>query len=145
MLALLFTIFIFFNASAHSQDCLENPPGVENIRIDSIGEIKMTPVILSSSGKKGYITTEYIGAPNLQASIFLMRKGKYCFAGDLGAYTGVKVDKTTCHKDYCNIVIESKSGSVHFYRTYGYRSNKYIYLGCQSIIEGKKNPCETRE
>ncbi|QLI81400.1 hypothetical protein HZU75_07580 [Chitinibacter fontanus] len=145
ILTLLFTAFSFINTTAHSQECFEKPPGVEGIRIDTIGEIKISPIKLSKSGKKGYIATEYFGAQNLQASIFLMRRGQYCFAGDLGSYIGAKVDDTTCHQDYCNLIIESKSGSVHFYRTYGYRSKKYIYLGCQSSIEDKKKPCETGE
>jgi len=114
-------------------------PGEENIAYDTSGAVKITKLEISPKRQIAYIATEYLGAANLQAVIYLKRFQKYCFSGDLGAATDFKVDKSRSSGGMYGIVVTSSSGEDKFRRNFSFdgRSKKYKLFSCQVRKEEK--------
>jgi hypothetical protein len=72
--------------------CYDEAPGDENISYDATGQAKLTRFRAAKDKTTGFISTEYIGAENLLATVYI-KKDKYCFAGDLGAFIDFKTTR----------------------------------------------------
>lgn len=139
---LLLLSLLAFTAEASSAAtdviCLDELPGEYNIPDDTPGRIKITDLVVTSKGEKAIVATEYTGASNLQASVYLFRSEKYCLAGDLGAAIGFRSNPRIASERYYGIVVESKSGSDKFYRSFKYHSGEYVLSECKIKPAGSK-------
>ena len=124
-------ISLFFGAFpvaavAETRQCFEVLPGDERARTDDPESIKITRLKIGRSGQYAYIATQYLGAANLQAEVYLRVKDKYCSSGLLGEATDFRV-LNSASPGYWPIVVESKSGSTHFERSFRYDPKVKLY------------------
>lgn len=117
--------------------CFPTPPGIESSRLDVQNEIVLQKVSLGPNGQVGFIATEYLGSPNLQASVYLKTAEGYCLIGDFDGVTSVEVDKKRKSGALFNIKTKSISGSDRFFRSYRYVDEKYRLVDC--YIKNEKN------
>lgn len=117
--------------------CFPTPPGIESSRLDVQNEIVLQKVSLGPNGQVGFIATEYLGSPNLQASVYLKTSEGYCLIGDFDGVTSVEVDKKRKSGALFNIKTKSTSGSDRFFRGYRYVDGKYRLVDC--YIKNEKN------
>lgn len=136
--------FLFFHWApfcvAETSRCLEQLPGEESITYDTIDTVKITKLKISQTGMIGYVATEYLGATNLQAAIYLKKNGKYCFSGDFGPATDFKINKSIASNGIYGISITSNSGEYKFQRhfIYNMRLETYKFHSCQTRRETEK-------
>jgi hypothetical protein len=132
MLTILLLLFLGLAwGLAEAAECFDDPPGEVGIRFDTPDRVKLTELVVTAKGERAYVTTEYIGAGNLQASVYLKRGGRYCLAGDLGAAVAFRSSRQTRSAGYYGLVVESKSGSDKFFRTFKYRAGEYSLATCE--------------
>jgi hypothetical protein len=141
MLCLLATL-VRADAGPAAAECFDELPGESGIADDTPGLVKITPVLVSSKGAKAYVATEYLGSANLQASVYLRRGALYCLAGDLGAAVAVKGSARARSEGLDGLVVESKSDSDRFYRTFKHKAGTYALTACEVKPEGgRKRAC----
>jgi len=138
IVGLFFGLIANASQSDQKSECFESPPGEYNIPFDTSGVVKISEIIISKSGEKAFVTTEYIGADNLQASIYLLKNNKYCFAGDLGPTVDFKSDRNVRTGKYFDVLVESKSGSEKFFRRFKYKSGEFVQAGCKIKPAGSR-------
>ncbi|QRF57518.1 hypothetical protein [Variovorax paradoxus] len=138
LLALSGLLFCHAALAGAADECFPSLPGREDIPFDAPGEVKITRLRISAQQELAYLATEYIGAKNLQATLYLKRPGGYCFSGDLGALTNFRVDRSTASHGRYGIVVLSGSGDSRFSRRFSYRkpSQKYELDACRVGTEG---------
>ncbi|MFS2050120.1 hypothetical protein ACEN9J_21745 [Variovorax sp. Varisp41] len=131
---------LFCNAAfaGAKDECFPSLPGREDIPFDAPGEVKITRFRISAQRESAYLATEYIGAKNLQATLYLKRPDGYCLSGDLGALTDFHVDRSTASHGRYGIVVLSSSGDYRFSRRFSYKksSQKYELDACRVGTEG---------
>lgn len=130
-------IFSFEAKSDSSKVCTLAPPGIESSRLDVQNEIVLQKVILGPKGQEGFIATEYLGSPNLQASIYLKTGKSYCLVGDFDGVTSVEVEKKPKAAVLFNVKTKSVSGSDRFFRGYRYMDEQYRLIDC--YVRNEKN------
>lgn len=129
------------NQPALSQ-CSALAPGEIGIAPNTPDAIRLIPVTLSTSAVSGYIATEYIGAPNLQASIYVFQNEKYCFSGDLGPFTGYSVDPNSQGSNgYFDLILKSRSGGTAFIRRFKFEKHLYRQISCTAKAEEAEDSC----
>jgi hypothetical protein len=149
--ALLVTMFALVSLAHASApvpevECFDNPPGEVGIPFDTPEQIKVSEVTINREGVKAFIATEYLGSPNLQATVYLLRGSQYCLAGDLGAAVAFKSSPQARSEGYYGLVVESKSGSDKFYRTFKYHSGIYSLAACKvSPANSRTRACKDSE
>lgn len=117
--------------------CFPTLPGVEGNRLNVLNEIVLQKVILGPKGQQGYIATEYLGAPNLQASIYLKTDDGYCLLGDFDGVTSVSIEKNSKVGGLFNVRTKSVSGAERFIRSYRYVGERYRLIDC--YVKNEKN------
>jgi len=141
-LILLVTFLATLSLTAFSKEseqiCFSTPPGDEGIPPNSADQVRLVKIQVSDQGDVGYVATEYIGAANLQASIYLMQKGKYCLAGALGPLTDFHLDKSKKSNNHYELVVDSKSGQTKFTRGFKFQKYQYILSWCKAAEFGPK-------
>lgn len=141
-------LLVSFGAVA--QDCVDEPPGDVHARWDAAGVVKLTELVVTRAGDKAYVATEYLGAANLQATVYLKRQNKYCFAGDLGAATSFrsqpKSHRNSQQQKYYELIVESKSGSDRFVRRFNVVNGAYVQSSCEvKPYQSRVRPCTDSE
>jgi hypothetical protein len=116
---------------AIAQECVDEPPGDVHARWDAADAVKLTELVVTRAGDKAYVATEYLGAANLQATVYLKRQNKYCFAGELGAATSFRSQRKNKQQKYYELIVESKSGSDRFFRRFNYVNGSYVQSSCE--------------
>ena len=145
-LRLLYLALCLSSVPALAAECFDEMPGELGIRFDTPERTKITELLVNDSGEKAFVATEYLGSANLQASIYLLRNKKFCLAGDLGAAVAFKSDPKAKSESYFSVVVESKSGSDKFYRTFKYQGGSYVLDGCQVRPNGVRlRECKVSE
>jgi hypothetical protein len=144
----VFIIFTFLTACVDAADqpvaqqCSRLPPGEIDITPNTPDAIRLIPVTLSAKAVSGYIATEYIGAPNLQASIYIYENERYCFSGDLGPFTGYVIDPTQQGSSgYFDLIIRSRSGVTEFIRRFRFAEGLYGQISCKTLTDGNEQSC----
>lgn len=128
-------LFIVFHAAANeSRPCFDQLPGDEHARIDDHENTKITKLAVGSPHVHAYVATQYLGASNLQAEVYLYQDARYCLAGTLGAATDFHLGKARAAPFLRDIVVESKSGPSQFRRTFSYVPDTRLYrvVTCQT-------------
>jgi hypothetical protein len=138
--------FLIACANAANQPVLSQcsvlAPGEIGIASNTPDAIRLIPVTLSTSAVSGYIATEYIGAPNLQASIYVLQNGKYSFSGDLGSFTGYSVDPYSHGSHgYFDLIVKSRSGGTEFIRRFRFEKDLYRQISCTAQTEEAEDSC----
>jgi hypothetical protein len=110
--------------------CYAVPPGIVGGRLDVQDQVVLQKVNLGPNRQVGFIATEYLGSPNLQASVYLKKAEGYCLVGDFDGVTEVKVDKRRKVEALFDIKTESISGSDRFFRVYRYAGQRYNLIDC---------------
>jgi hypothetical protein len=100
-------------------------------RWDAADAVKLTEPVVTRASDKAYVATEYLGAANLQATVYLKRQNKYCFAGELGAATSFRSQRKNKQQKYYELIVESKSGSDRFFRRFNYVNGSYVQSSCE--------------
>jgi hypothetical protein len=134
------------SAAAGYDNCQDSLPGEEGIPLNTPDAVRVERLKLTASGAIGYLATEYIGAPNLQSSLYLEVRGKYCLAGDLGAFTGFVLEDGKSENGYRDILVLSESGEYQFSRRFEFRDGYYKLQQCNvtdSTTKGR--PCSKDE
>jgi hypothetical protein len=130
-----FTLCMFVAHASYAleqtQDCFDELPGEKAIAFDTPGKIKITEVLINEKGSKALIATEYLGSPNLQASVYLIKDNRYCFSGDLGPATKFASNPRVRSAGFYELSVESKSGSDKFYRAFHYQKGTYALVSCK--------------
>ena len=144
--SLFLILTLLFLVKGFAGECFDELPGEENIPDNTPEKIKLTKLTLGKNGQYGYIATEYLGSANLQASIYLVKNKQYCLAGDLGSFTGFRVDKSMNTNGHYGVIVFSKSGLSQFFRTYKYSSGDYVLTKCEVTLSGaRKRTCKKNE
>lgn len=129
-----------------AQECFDALPGEIGIALDTPGRIAISPIAISKSGARAYIATEYVGSPNLQASIYLIKRNKYCLAGDLGPAVDFRASPKNTRQGVFGVIVESKSGSDRFFRTFIYARGRFELSNCKvSLSTGQTRDCTLNE
>lgn len=110
--------------------CYPTPPGIEGSRLDVPNEIVLQKVTLGPKGQTGFIATEYLGSPNLQASVYWKTHEGYCLVGEFDGVTSMEFDRKTWVGTLFNVTTESRSGSDRFFRRYRFIGNRYRLAEC---------------
>ena len=130
--------FLIFSLNCFSENCFKEAPGDEGIAFNTLNAVKLTKIYLSSKNNYGFIATEYIGAPNMQASVYLIKNKEYCFAGDLGAVVDFKKKVNLINNGLYGIEVISKSGVDEFSRQFKYISGSYQIYSCRIKNDASK-------
>lgn len=146
--ALLVILLLFVQTLADGSDniCLDAIPGEKNVSSDTPDRVKITELAINANGDKAFIATEYLGAANLDASVYLKRRSKYCLSGELGPAYDFKAVPTLTKSRFFAIVVESRSGSDRFFRSFEYVAGRYVLRKCE--IKAPRNrlrPCKSSE
>lgn len=134
LLAILILFIMFHAAASESRPCFDQLPGDEHARVDDPENTKITKLAVGSPHVYAYVATQYLGASNLQAEVYLYQDARYCLAGTLGAATDFHLGKARAAPFLRDIVVESKSGPSQFRRTFSYVPDTRLYrvVTCQS-------------
>jgi len=133
--------------NAQERQCFDALPGDEHIRFDSLDAVKITKLRISPKNDHAYIATEYFGAPNLQATVYLLNQGKYCSAGDLGPAVDFRPIRSSKGNDLYDIQVESISGDTKFYRVFAFnrKTQTYGLHSCKLVVNSVRRPCTPNE
>lgn len=130
-------LVVSFGANADAgKICYAVPPGIVGSRLDVQDQVVLQKVNLGPNKQVGFVATEYLGSPNLQASVYLKKAEGYCLVGDFDGVTEVKVDKRRKGEALFDIKTESISGSDRFIRVYRYAGQRYNLIDCYIKNEG---------
>lgn len=135
LLAIVLVCMALPAIAGDSRTCFDQLPGDEHARVDDPENTKITKLAVGSSPHiYAYVATQYLGASNLQAEVYLYQDAGYCLAGILGAATDFHLGKARRAPFLRDIVVESKSGPSRFRRTFSYVPDTRLYrvVNCQT-------------
>lgn len=110
--------------------CSPTPPGVEGSRLDVPNEIVLRKVTLGPKNRTGFFATEYLGSPNLQASVYWKTSEGYCLVGEFDGVTSIEIDSGPKGAFLFNIKTNSVSGPDRFFRSYRFIRGRYRLEDC---------------
>lgn len=110
--------------------CYPTPPGIEGSRLDVPNEIVLRKVALGPKNRTGFIATEYVGSPNLQASVYLRTNEGYCLVGDFDGVTSIEIENRPTGARLFDIKTKSISGPDRFFRSYRFIRDRYRLADC---------------
>ncbi|MBS0428512.1 MAG: hypothetical protein JSR41_14650 [Proteobacteria bacterium] len=139
LLAIALLLAVTQSIGGEARPCFDQLPGDTQARIDDPENTKITKIAVGSPDVYAYIATEYLGAGNLQAEVYLREGTRYCLAGTLGTATDFHVGNARAARSLRNIVVDSKSGPSKFRRTFSYALGPRAYelTACQTRTAGK--------
>lgn len=134
LLAILILFIMFHATASESRPFFDQLPGDGHARVDDPENTKITKLAVGSPHVYAYVATQYLGASNLQAEVYLYQDARYCLAGTLGAATDFHLGKARAARFLRDIVVESKSGPSQFRRTFSYVPDTRLYrvVTCQT-------------
>lgn len=134
LFAIVLMCMAFSAVPGESPPCFDQLPGDEHARVDDPENTKITKLAVGSPHVHAYVATQYLGASNLQAEVYLYQDARYCLAGTLGAATDFHLGKARAAPFLRDIVVESKSGPSQFRRTFSYVPDTRLYrvVTCQT-------------